>query len=195
MLEDGLGDTIRVSLTEDPVREVPVARGIARRADASAAAMMGRSEPIKVTSPPVPDYFDWVRRGTSAADWTGLSLGGEDPVRVELDVPGLGDSPAATAARLATDLSGLREVACESLLVTGSDAAAVDDFRSELSMLGVDLPISLRVVGGPRALEVACRVEGPIGRWVVPLLTATDSSEIAQVCDAAERAGVLIEWE
>jgi (E)-4-hydroxy-3-methylbut-2-enyl-diphosphate synthase len=195
LLEDGLGDTIRVSLTEDPVREVPVARGIARRAGASAAAMMGRSEPINVTSPPVPDYFDWVRRGTSAADWTGLSLGGEDPVRVELDVPGLGGSPAATAARLATDLSGLREVACESLLVSVSDAAEVDDFRSELLMLGVELPISLRVDGGPRALEVACRVQGPIGRWVVPLLTATDSSEIAQVRDAAERAGVLIEWE
>ena len=32
LLEDGLGDTIRVSLTEDPVREVPVARGIAARA-------------------------------------------------------------------------------------------------------------------------------------------------------------------
>ena len=33
LLEDGIGDTIRVSLTEDPVREVPVAKLIAARAE------------------------------------------------------------------------------------------------------------------------------------------------------------------
>ncbi|MEM7672818.1 MAG: (E)-4-hydroxy-3-methylbut-2-enyl-diphosphate synthase [Verrucomicrobiota bacterium] len=32
LLYDGLGDTIRVSLTEDPIHEVPVARDLARRA-------------------------------------------------------------------------------------------------------------------------------------------------------------------
>ena len=34
LLEDGIGDTIRVSLTEDPVREIPVARALARLAEA-----------------------------------------------------------------------------------------------------------------------------------------------------------------
>ena len=34
LLEDGIGDTIRVSLTEDPVREVPVARALAARYEA-----------------------------------------------------------------------------------------------------------------------------------------------------------------
>jgi (E)-4-hydroxy-3-methylbut-2-enyl-diphosphate synthase len=34
LLAEGLGDTIRVSLTEDPVYEVPVARELARRAEA-----------------------------------------------------------------------------------------------------------------------------------------------------------------
>jgi (E)-4-hydroxy-3-methylbut-2-enyl-diphosphate synthase len=33
LLLDGLGDTIRVSLTEDPVAEIPVARDLARRAE------------------------------------------------------------------------------------------------------------------------------------------------------------------
>ncbi|TVR43450.1 MAG: 4-hydroxy-3-methylbut-2-en-1-yl diphosphate synthase, partial [Planctomycetota bacterium] len=31
LLEDGIGDTIRVSLTEDPVAEIPVAKALARR--------------------------------------------------------------------------------------------------------------------------------------------------------------------
>ncbi len=34
LLMDGLGDTIRVSLTEDPVNEIPVAQALARRAQA-----------------------------------------------------------------------------------------------------------------------------------------------------------------
>ena len=34
LLLDGLGDTIRVSLTEDPVAEIPVARDLVRRAEA-----------------------------------------------------------------------------------------------------------------------------------------------------------------
>ena len=34
LLEDGIGDTIRVSLTEDPVKEVPVARALAARYEA-----------------------------------------------------------------------------------------------------------------------------------------------------------------
>jgi (E)-4-hydroxy-3-methylbut-2-enyl-diphosphate synthase len=33
LLLDGLGDTIRVSLTEDPVAEIPVAKGLAKRAE------------------------------------------------------------------------------------------------------------------------------------------------------------------
>ncbi|HXV35689.1 MAG TPA: (E)-4-hydroxy-3-methylbut-2-enyl-diphosphate synthase, partial [Myxococcota bacterium] len=37
LLEDGLGDTIRVSLTEDPVKEVPVARALARLAEQALA--------------------------------------------------------------------------------------------------------------------------------------------------------------
>ena len=32
LLYDGLGDTIRVSLTEDPVYEIPVARDLANKA-------------------------------------------------------------------------------------------------------------------------------------------------------------------
>ena len=34
LLEDGLGDTIRVSLTEEPEAEIPVAYALARRYDA-----------------------------------------------------------------------------------------------------------------------------------------------------------------
>ena len=45
LLEDGLGDTIRVSLTEDPVREVPVAEALARRAESLWRAAAQHSAP------------------------------------------------------------------------------------------------------------------------------------------------------
>ena len=49
LLEDGIGDTIRVSLTEDPVREIPVARAIAERCQARLESTRG---PTSSTSRP-----------------------------------------------------------------------------------------------------------------------------------------------
>ena len=46
LLEDGLGDTIRVSLTEDPEFEIPVAQDLVRRYDTRAASQ----DPISVFS-------------------------------------------------------------------------------------------------------------------------------------------------
>ena len=43
LLEDGIGDTIRVSLTEDPVKEVPVAAALARHCEARWALRAPRS--------------------------------------------------------------------------------------------------------------------------------------------------------
>ncbi len=58
LLLDGLGDTIRVSLTEDPVAEIPVARDLARRAED------WWSSPSPQWSPPEEpiDPFDFRRR-------------------------------------------------------------------------------------------------------------------------------------
>ncbi len=52
LLLDGLGDTIRVSLTEDPVAEIPVAQDLARRAEE------WWSEENQGIEPHVPDHFD-----------------------------------------------------------------------------------------------------------------------------------------
>jgi 1-hydroxy-2-methyl-2-(E)-butenyl 4-diphosphate synthase len=71
LLEDGLGDTIRVSLTEDPVREIPVAREIARcagRQARSAQAGADARPPIAVASAPFADPFAHARRGPRSSD-------------------------------------------------------------------------------------------------------------------------------
>ncbi len=47
LLEDGIGDTIRVSLTEDPEFEIPVCRDIVKRYSARAGSPTAAAEPTK----------------------------------------------------------------------------------------------------------------------------------------------------
>jgi (E)-4-hydroxy-3-methylbut-2-enyl-diphosphate synthase len=83
LLEDGLGDTIRVSLTEDPEFEIPVAQDLVRRYDSRASsqdpirAFAGQSEAFD--SPIHP--FAHTRRKTSEI----FSIGGHQVPRVIAD--------------------------------------------------------------------------------------------------------------
>ena len=83
LLEDGLGDTIRVSLTEDPEFEIPVAQDLVRRYDSRASsldpiqAFAGQSEAFD--SPIHP--FAHTRRKTTEI----FSIGGHQVPRVIAD--------------------------------------------------------------------------------------------------------------
>ena len=76
LLAEGIGDTIRVSLTEDPVREVPVTAALARWAEARWAAG-------KQVAPPVRP-FQWQRHPTQPALYEMRAIGGEEQVKVGL---------------------------------------------------------------------------------------------------------------
>jgi (E)-4-hydroxy-3-methylbut-2-enyl-diphosphate synthase len=200
LLEDGLGDTIRVSLTEDPVREVPVARAIAERAARVRAERSGVLDPIEVSSPPVPDPYDHVRRGSKKSRWGDLEVGGDSLIRVELEVDEALDAPERSAAQLAMQLSALRDVEAESLLVTASGALGwtrLAEFKSELTTLGHDVPVSVRVEPEDEALLGAAASESSCaGRWVVRLSANSGSeSTAARMAEAAGKARVDLEWE
>lgn len=86
LLSDGLGDTIRVSLTEDPEREVPVAREIVR--------LYARSpQPVAVPDAtvleftPTWDPYSYGRRESTALETGALKLGAGETVRVWTNVP------------------------------------------------------------------------------------------------------------
>ena len=76
LLLDGLADTIRVSLTEDPVAEVPVAQELIK-----ACAL-----PTKPVSYAVPvlekDPYHYERRETTPIAISGVEIGGNNPVKV-----------------------------------------------------------------------------------------------------------------
>ncbi len=78
LLSDGIGDTIRVSLTEDSIHEIPVAQALARSTD---------TRETKIEAPVTGlsfDPFSYQRRETATLTVGGFSLGGEETVRVAI---------------------------------------------------------------------------------------------------------------
>lgn len=97
LLDDGIGDTVRVSLTEDPVAEVPVAQRLvepynrrqaaqARPAAPASAASGDPSSPAsRAPAPPLPfDPFSHARRRARVVRFGPCAIGGEETVRVEV---------------------------------------------------------------------------------------------------------------
>lgn len=81
LLADGIGDTIRVSLTEDAVFEIPVARALVNQI----TALRGKYEtPIAGLGwDEIPwDPFEYRRRASAKIEVQGVALGGEETVRV-----------------------------------------------------------------------------------------------------------------
>ncbi|MCR6657671.1 MAG: (E)-4-hydroxy-3-methylbut-2-enyl-diphosphate synthase [Opitutus sp.] len=121
LLLDGLGDTIRVSLTEDSVYEVPVARAIAEKA----MSLWSRPEGVAPVDAGVPasdaiDPFKFVRREPAVISLSErVRTGPEQPPRVIV---------RATREQLASADSPvrhpqLRDTPAEGILLTVKDAA------------------------------------------------------------------------
>jgi len=80
LLEDGIGDTVRVSLTEDSVHEIPVARALVKKFDE------------RLGKPPAPeiaagvketrDPFNYARRPTRELAINSTKVGSENLIRV-----------------------------------------------------------------------------------------------------------------
>jgi (E)-4-hydroxy-3-methylbut-2-enyl-diphosphate synthase len=138
LLLDGLGDTIRVSLTEDSVYEIPVAQAIAAKA-------MSLWQPA--TAPAVQDSLDpyhFVKRETTMLALSGTCVvGPEQPPRVIVRVPSI-----AALAGAAKELSHpkLKDTPAEGLLVpvaTAADLAALAETAARtplpVAFLALDL--------------------------------------------------------
>ena len=81
LLLDGLGDTIRVSLTEDPVQEIPVAKTLVKLCDLSRyPAVPGLGENIA--------FYDSHRRESIPVELAGLKVGAREVIAVGVFNPG-----------------------------------------------------------------------------------------------------------
>ena len=191
LLEDGLGDTIRVSLTEHPVKEVPVALALARQSEARWAQAPAQSpEPGAAF---VDDPYTHVRRSTRSVEMGGPALGGANPVRVELELGTLAAEPGQAAQALRAALERTPRADCEGLVVESFDPShgeRLAGFARALEAEGLKLPLAVRVEGGwvDHAVDVASRLIVITGR-----LAADEWLDEAAV--AAARRGLPVEWE
>ena len=154
LLLDGLGDTIRVSLTEDSVYEIPVARAIADKAmrlwrqpesgnrtpDRELAGPAGsdRSEPAADSVDP----FSFTRRETTRLAFSDrCPVGPEQPPRVVVRVTGP-DQLAPLAA--APTLPASQDTPLEGLLLPVADRGQLAALRAALA--ATDLPAEFLVL-------------------------------------------------
>src|SRR5438132_5663836 len=78
LLADGIGDTIRVSLTEDSPHEIPVAKALVNLTSRRAAETAATTEDVDLSFDP----FSYRRRASETIERDGLRLGGEELIRV-----------------------------------------------------------------------------------------------------------------
>ncbi|MGA0846720.1 MAG: (E)-4-hydroxy-3-methylbut-2-enyl-diphosphate synthase, partial [Luteolibacter sp.] len=84
LLADGIGDTVRVSLTEDAVHEIPVAQALVRpfnQIDASTINSL-QADHQNYQFTPSYDPFSYSRRRSSPLTIMGHALGGDHTIRV-----------------------------------------------------------------------------------------------------------------
>lgn len=195
LLEDGIGDTIRVSLTEDPVREIPVARRLADRYDARWQSTAGApdgspgSEGLAVRALPHP--YSYERRASRCFEMGPISVGGEQDVRAEIDLGPLPEDPALAARSLAGSLRPHASIDCEGVGITVADPAAyarAERFAETLARQGLDLPLVVRAPA-----ELVKEARRLAARLVIPVTAPVSGPEVEQRLRSAEETP--IEWE
>jgi len=149
LLEDGIGDTIRVSLTEDPELEVPVCQVLAKPYHARPA-----QEPRRESKQPkyhCADFYSYSRRKSDHFDAGPIMTGGQQLVRAFLKVP-----ETMTADGLLAAFEAQLKKAM------GADPEIVEfGIRDEASLARF---ISIREALRPETSRLAfyARVEGPL---------------------------------
>src|SRR4029450_2918264 len=84
LLRDGIGDTIRVSLTEDSIHEIPVARTLIEVGNREEEIGKNRSR-LETPKSGLPfDPFSYQRRATETIQAGDVRLGGAETVRVAI---------------------------------------------------------------------------------------------------------------
>ena len=180
LLLDGLADTIRVSLTEDPVAEVPVAHELIR------ACALPKEE-LRFGAPEwKKDPYHYERLQTSSVNFSGVSLGGNEIVRVGEVAPVVSISRKPRTPEFA--FTGIDS----QNIVAFKDAFDVAAFAAGEREVPADALIAYtgdNYTFGVRALVSALAQKG--AKNPILLYQKIDSSELAKLKVAAEFGSLL----
>lgn len=200
LLDDGIGDTVRVSLTEDPVAEVPVCYALIKPYN-DRLQQIPASQPERIDLrlnerpshaldiPEALNPYEYTRRPTRVVDVGGLRLGGPHPVRVEL-AP---QTPLAELADLMHEIEALVRPArkelppCEIIQLrveTEPDLEACVAVAQGLRARGLTVPLAVNLSS---ALPGLTRLLPHVAKLNVSPILHADTSVWA------ERLGALIE--
>ena len=205
LLSDGIGDTIRVSLTEDSVHEIPVAQALVAQLNVRSAN--SGSQLSTFNSQLSYDPFSYTRRATEKMERNGIALGGEELVRVVIrqaafdkiahKVKAMGDYQPEIIfeeARVVeldprdTDLVSAENARPETMLFSvrdGTDMPVIAAFRLLAAQLDARHPILLKDTLTPSA--------DPHADFLPTLLTAATNIG-ALLCDGIGDA-ILVQGE
>lgn len=200
LLEDGIGDTLRVSLTEDPVKEVPVARALAARYDARTGegASTRTATPARGAATPArgagfaESPYAYTRRASRELDLVATGLGGAFPVRVELDLGPVAPDPEGAADRLLAAGRALPQLALEGVTVAAEDPEALlraARLYERLDRAGMAAALAVRA---PASL--ADRMPPGVARLVLDVEETTPSEDLERVARAANATQLPLEW-
>jgi (E)-4-hydroxy-3-methylbut-2-enyl-diphosphate synthase len=187
LLLDGLGDTIRVSLTEDSVYEIPVAKAIADK-----AMSLWRGGPADGRGTDSIDPYHFERRLTTSLHLgPAAAVGPEQPPRVIVRVAGVAQASAALK-ELASPR--LKDTPAEGLLVPISASADIETLLRSLE--GNAAAVSFLVLEldpgvAPGSLEGLLGAAG----WRIALLRrfgGGDRDELATWAALARKTGQFL---
>jgi (E)-4-hydroxy-3-methylbut-2-enyl-diphosphate synthase len=160
LLADGIGDTVRVSLTEDSVHEIPVAQALVaeyneRRNEGGEPERMDDALPF--------DPFTYERRATERIEVDGIGIGEEETIRVIVR--------QQTFESVAHKLNKMGDFQPEVVLETAKivavnpvDSAAIAELNSstEVRLVTIQDEIGLPVIAAYRLLASRLDVRHPI---------------------------------
>ncbi len=177
LLEDGLGDTVRVSLTEDSVHEIPVCQELVRKYN-MLWERQKHGKPVTQTSLSVTekrDPFSYTRHATRETHLGSLHIGSEQPPRVEVLIPAkptIGQIQRVTTAEPDT-CAEIIQFRVES----EDDLDKLAAFCSLLRTKNIFAPIALQASSVASGTTFLSRVK-PFEKLNVPFVIGSDAGNL-----------------
>jgi len=205
LLEDGIGDTIRVSLTEDSVAEVPVAFMLVEKYNTLKENITVQNISTNGKFLRTPNPFEYERRQTLTCDQVYYKLSGNDLPRVELSlVTSLSDTSIAIdeiseflgkktidPLQLVSGTNGKQSFECETVHVSVQSREEVEQF-AELKKITLKRELWLPfAVDFSQIPDSAFEVAKAADRLV---FSPNSNSDLTELVSAAKMFGRPVEW-
>ncbi|RMF84314.1 MAG: 4-hydroxy-3-methylbut-2-en-1-yl diphosphate synthase [Nitrospinota bacterium] len=211
LLEDGIGDTIRVSLTEAPEAEVPVAFALVKKYNERIAQQRAGKQdalPVLLTRRPEGrieieeprNFYAYQRRETRVVHVGTVSIGGKELVRVELATQTPLKDVEGTLAEIRQLVDPLRPEAPQSEIVQlrltdETELEALRTVTSSLRQQGISSPLSLEVCSHPELALQALPLVQKLNLTPTPQKEREAwQEEVSCLIRAARQAHLPLQW-